>query len=752
MLKKLQNFIDWYKKSFPSSDRLVEYNIYLLGIACIFGHPLYWFLWTFVDPQKFESFFLRFSATILSIPLLLFRFWPKSLKKYFSYYWFFIVFYNLSFLFTVNFILNDFSVTWSCGMMASIFFSVMLLSNPVTLLLNITTGFLAGICYVIFIHRTLVNFDENFFITYIPLFSFGIFIGYAFSYSNFQGVKSGERSRIFKSLAGSIAHELRNPLNVVSMGVSQLESALPEISDSKIKNEITQINQAMASSLKQANNTIDIILSDLAEKPINSSQFSLLSAQKVIPAIIASYGFKNLEDKQKVVINIDPVNDFYFKANLDRFTFIIYNLLKNALYYLNQFPQALITIGTEKRRYRDKDYNVIFVHDTGPGIKPDIINKLFTDFFTNGKEGGTGLGLSFCKRNMRLFGGDIICESKFGVDRDSSNCHSSCENRNDYEASNTGGWTKFSLLFPIVEKTAIADNADENLATKSYRKHILIIDNNQRDLDLVDLKTKIEKNLPFAICVIAENPLEALKIMRGSSSNLFDMVIFSLKKADKIVLENIKQIHNLISSNQIPYLAIIEDNNHFRHFITDNKLLEIFNATIPKSSPDYRIIRNIAKYLTADGVNEVVDDLCYVENEEEFLKVLVGKKLILADDQQVNRLMVKKNLVKAGIEVVEVRDGEELLQVYRDSLDKKGCSDFDIIVTDINMPPHNGDEASKRIREIELVNKSKRIPIIALSGEANKANILYFFKCQIDDYFVKGYNPSILLKILAVNI
>ena len=56
----------------------------------------------------------------------------------------------------------------------------------------------------------------------------------------------------------------------------------------------------------------------------------------------------------------------------------------------------------------------IQVRDTGPGIAPENLSKLFASFYTSGKSGGTGLGLAYCKRTMQALDGDICCESEVG--------------------------------------------------------------------------------------------------------------------------------------------------------------------------------------------------------------------------------------------------------------------------------------------------------------------------------------------------
>ena len=102
--------------------------------------------------------------------------------------------------------------------------------------------------------------------------------------------------------------------------------------------------------------------------------------------------------------------------------------------------------------------------------------------------------------------------------------------------------------------------------------------------------------------------------------------------------------------------------------------------------------------------------------------------------------------------VTTANDGKELLNLYKNSIDEKGKSDFDVIITDINMPPHNGDDAAKEIRAIEAsykISHHDEMPIIALSGDGEKEDIHHFFACQMTDYFIKGNKSELLLRVIA---
>ncbi|MGE0332258.1 MAG: response regulator [Ramlibacter sp.] len=88
---------------------------------------------------------------------------------------------------------------------------------------------------------------------------------------------------------------------------------------------------------------------------------------------------------------------------------MLFNLLKNALYYLPLYPAMTVTLIV-----RASPSPRIVVRDTGPGIPADLLPKLFREFQTSGKAEGTGLGLAFCRRVMQALGGDIQCRSVHG--------------------------------------------------------------------------------------------------------------------------------------------------------------------------------------------------------------------------------------------------------------------------------------------------------------------------------------------------
>ena len=202
---------------------------------------------------------------------------------------------------------------------------------------------------------------------------------------------SKETIENLKSLAGSIAHETRNPLSAIK-GCCEV-----------IKDNLTQAIEFLdliSISSNRGLMIIDMILTNLREGEIQADNFTYLSMKKVVHQAIKEYAFET--DKQRDLVHIDLKSNFKFKGDETLMIFVLFNLLKNSLYY-----KAKVDIWLN----RTPHYNYLHFQDYGVGIAKDKLPYIFDSFFTNRKKGGTGLGLSFCKRVMQAFGGDIYCES-----------------------------------------------------------------------------------------------------------------------------------------------------------------------------------------------------------------------------------------------------------------------------------------------------------------------------------------------------
>jgi len=223
-------------------------------------------------------------------------------------------------------------------------------------------------------------------------------------------------------LSASIAHELRTPLASIRAGVKGLKDLLPRLLDAynKAKEhglEVQPISKRVMDfaqdtlervddSAKQSHLVIDMILTSIStdEKSLRRNDFC--SIKKSVNDALSEYSF---QPGKASLVKIKPIDDFNFYGSETLVKHIIFNLLRNALYFIDKAGKGEVTLWTS----REANFNRLHFKDTGSGIPENNLKKIFDRFFTEGTHRGTGIGLSFCKMVMESIGGKIECYSRF---------------------------------------------------------------------------------------------------------------------------------------------------------------------------------------------------------------------------------------------------------------------------------------------------------------------------------------------------
>ena len=116
----------------------------------------------------------------------------------------------------------------------------------------------------------------------------------------------------------------------------------------------------------------------------------------------------------------------------------------------------------------------------------------------------------------------------------------------------------------------------------------------------------------------------------------------------------------------------------------------------------------------------------------------MSKKVLIVEDSSVIQNLTKKILQMQNFDISAAKNGEQVLDILQNE-------HFDIILMDINMPVMDGMECSRRIRALDDPEKA-RIPIIAITGNAQNYSIDEFKEAGIDDYIPKPLNFDILVE------
>jgi len=190
------------------------------------------------------------------------------------------------------------------------------------------------------------------------------------------------------SLAASLAHEIRNPLNAMSLLLSRLQYSGSDDTRKSIMGdlfgEIGRLDRLVSSILDYA-------------RPIQIERRS--TDLKVLLESVADL-YKSLGEAKGINLKITEAQSVVIQADSDRLKQCLVNLVKNSFDVLES--GGLVTLACRQ----DDDVVVIEVSDTGPGVDLEIQPKLFSPFFTT-KENGTGLGLSSVHKIVAAHGGKV---------------------------------------------------------------------------------------------------------------------------------------------------------------------------------------------------------------------------------------------------------------------------------------------------------------------------------------------------------
>jgi signal transduction histidine kinase len=208
-----------------------------------------------------------------------------------------------------------------------------------------------------------------------------------------QALLKAERLSAIGELSGRLAHDLRNPLSVMKMSIDLIKLHSPEAqtSDSVIAKRLELIDK----SIDRISHQVDDVLDYVRDSPLNLAFISIRTT-------ILSSIYK-IDVPQNVKIEVSD-SDVDVNCDLMKMDAVFVNLIVNSIQAMNNGGTIEIKIKSNENEA------VIDFIDSGPGIPPELMEKIFEPLFTT-KQKGTGLGLASCKNIVEQHSGKIIVKN-----------------------------------------------------------------------------------------------------------------------------------------------------------------------------------------------------------------------------------------------------------------------------------------------------------------------------------------------------
>ena len=499
-----------------------------------------------------------------------------------------------------------------------------------------------------------------------------------------------------------MSHEIRTPMNAI-IGMTSIGKASQDIERKEYC--LTKISEASQHLLGVINDILDMskIEADKFELSLNEFNF-----EKMLQRVTNVVNFRVEEREQNLFIEIDENIPSHIISDDQRLAQVITNLFSNAIKFTPE--KGSITLRTKKISEVDNICTIQFeVKDTGIGISKEQQKRLFTSFeqadgSITRKFGGTGLGLAISKRIVEMMNGRIWIESELG-----------------------NGASFFFEIKALKGLKVEQPKLPANVNWESLR--VLAVDDAYEILDLF-------KSVLSAYNVNCETALsgeEAFWLIQQNSASPFDLVFVDWRMPGMSGVELAQKIMEQSSVKPIIILITAAD-----------------WSEIEKSARAAGVSRFLQKPLfpstLVDCINECMipqqgsqDDLLE-DSEEEGL--FTGKRILLAEDVEINREITQALLEHTGVEIEFALDGLEAVEKFT-----QAPNIYDLILMDVHMPNMDGYEATRRIRASDLP-QAKTIPVVAMTANVFKEDIESCIASGMNDHLGKPIDSDELLATL----
>ena len=485
----------------------------------------------------------------------------------------------------------------------------------------------------------------------------------------------------------NISHEIRTPMNAV-IGLAHL--LLKGELSGKQRDYISRIHGAGQMLLGLINDILDFSKIEAGRMALEATEFALDDVLENVTGVLLHRAQEKGLTLQYVV---EPDVPGGLVGDPLRLAQILINLLGNALKFT---ASGSVTVfvrrlpGNSERAELEID-----VQDTGIGMSPEQQRNLFqafsqADSSITRQYGGTGLGLTICKRLVELMQGDIWVTSQPGV----------------------GSTFTFSVSLGL-------SKLDAQPPHRTLRRALVVDDSPLARAILIRL---LEKHGYTAIA--AESGGQALSLLADTRTAPFEFVTIDFNMPGMDGLELAEAIRNQISP--CPRLVMVTASD---------------TATLNAEERLHCVDAVLNKPLTAAQIGKLVKDReAQSSNAPNAPAPLAGLRVLLVDDMPTNLLIAGEMLESIGITVDTADNGRLALKKILDNGNK-----YDIVLMDIQMPEMDGLEATQHLRADA---RSKNLVVIAMTANALAAERQRCLVAGMNDFLTKPIDPALLQETL----